>query len=69
MAMAISGTSPRWRERSKACPLLIIDDCGLWFREIGRLIRWTEIHSIKVDRYGEDEPFHIVCDGNLVSCR
>jgi hypothetical protein len=61
MAMTISARSPRWRERSKTYPLLIIDDCGLWFQEIGELMPWTEIKSIKFDRYGEDEPFDIVC--------
>jgi len=53
---------PRYREQIMRCPLLIVDDRGLWFREIGELMPWTEIESISFDSSGDDKPFTFVCN-------
>jgi hypothetical protein len=46
-------TLSRWKKRNDAPPLLIaIDDSGLWLREVGEVMHWSEVQSVKISYWG-----------------
>jgi hypothetical protein len=58
--MAMAAGQPLLRNWSKARPLIIIDDSGLWLRRYGALMRWSEIQSVEWEWLGQDARFTIV---------
>jgi hypothetical protein len=45
--MAYAATSPWRRKRSLTVPLIVIDDAGLWLRDVGEQMPWAEIESVE----------------------
>jgi hypothetical protein len=47
-ALALYAAANPWlRKRSMMHPLIIIDDTGLWLREVGEVLPWSEIQSVE----------------------
>ena len=69
-----AAANPWLRKRSMTRPLIIIDDAGLWLREVGELMRWSEIQSVECGRriqprctiVWRHEPIRIVAKGNFM---
>jgi hypothetical protein len=50
-----------WKKRNDPRPLLIaIDDSGLWLREVGELMRWSEIQEVSRSYWGREPSWTIV---------
>jgi hypothetical protein len=71
-----AAASPWLRKRSMTRPLIIIDDAGLWLREVGELMRWSEIQSVECGRLIQPrctivwrhKPIRIIAKGNFMDC-
>jgi hypothetical protein len=51
----------QWRrKRSMTQPLIIVDDAGLWLREVGELMPWSEIQSVELAKAWPPR-FTVVC--------
>jgi hypothetical protein len=58
--MAMAAGQPLLRNWSRARPLIIIDDSGLWLRRYDELMRWSEIQWVEWEWLGQDARFTIV---------
>jgi hypothetical protein len=74
-SVAIYAAANPWlRKRSMMRPLIIIDDTGLWLREVGERMHWSEIQSVECGRriqprctiVWRHEPIRIVAKGNFM---
>jgi hypothetical protein len=53
-----------WWKKTASRLLIVIDDSGLWLKEIGQLMRWSEIQSISLCADADPHPlFDIVWNG------
>jgi hypothetical protein len=74
-SVAIYAAANPWlRKRSMRRPLIILDDAGLWLREVGELMRWSEIQSVECGRLIQPrctivwrhEPIRIIAKGSYM---
>lgn len=74
-SVAIYAAANPWlRKRSMTRPLIIIVDAGVWLREVGELMRWSEIQSVECGRriqprctiVWRHEQIRIVAKGNFM---